>query len=366
MTRSASLTRRITGGAVAVGLGLAGALGTAGVAVAGVPNHWGFAYVSAPAKAGTPPLTHQAGSWPAPFHVHVTPGAVGQVLVVFPRVAAKGGVVHVTAVGDGPFWCQVQSFGPAGPNENAKVRCLKTPGIPAWVPFTIMFTQSARPAGSLAGRYGYVHYQPGHGIVSGFNSIGAANKVKVLGPGRWLVTLPELGASPAAGGIQVTAVNASQPAKCEIAAWKSEAPRQLINIRCYNHAAAPLSTGWTLSYQNRRAITGTKPAKFAYTFNNKPTVSSYVPLPAGVNFNSALMVNHIQHAGTGLSLIRFPGVGLLPDDVLVSGFAVGPGFCNLNTTWGTFGSNVIVRDVGCYTYTGVLINRQSMISYTGR
>jgi hypothetical protein len=131
--------------------------------------------------------------------------------------------------------------------------------------------------------------------------------------------------------------------------------------------ATPLSTGWTLSYQRKRAITGGQPANFAYTVDNKPLLAGpYAPAPPTVNFNSAGAVNTIRSAGAGLRLVQFPGVGVLPNNVLVSGFKVGPGFCNLLTLWATtFGApNVLVRDVACYTSTGVLKNQSSLVTYT--
>jgi len=106
MIRSLGIGRRTA--ALLTGLLLIGALVTilSGSAQASVPNHWGFAFVSQPAVAGIPPLSHQAGSWPPAFKVHTSPGAPGQVMVRFPQIGVKGGVVHVTAVTDTATWCQ--------------------------------------------------------------------------------------------------------------------------------------------------------------------------------------------------------------------------------------------------------------------
>ena len=58
-------------------------------------------------------------------------------------------------------------------------------------------------------------------------------------------------------------------------------------------------------------------------------------------------------------------MGALPDNVLVTPFHTGPGFCNLLTLWATSSAapNVTVRDVACYTAAGVLKSQPSMITY---
>jgi hypothetical protein len=355
-------TTAVTGAACLVA-GLA--LGAAGVAQAAVPSKWGFAYVDKPAIPGIPDLAHQAGSWPAALHVHVTPGLTGQVFVRFPHLASRGGVVHVTAVNQGPVWCQVQKWRPAGPDEVVAVRCYKAGGIPVFSPFTVLYTTSSKGAFPAARAYGYVHYQPGPGIVARFNSAGAANTVTAGPPGVWVVRMPGLGSAPQAGGVQVTAVDAAGPAKCEVAGWVSTPAGQRFLVRCYNGLTTPLKTGWSLSYQRGRAITGAQPKLFAYTFNNHPLIPGpYAPVPPGVNFNSLGGVNTILRAGGGLSLVQFPRVGTLPNTVLVSPFSAGPGFCNLLTLWGTFGSNVVVRDVACFTATGAHQGHAALITYT--
>ncbi len=357
-------------------LGICCAAGTAaltatGAAQAAVPDRWGFAFVSAPSVPGIPDLQHQAGSWPAPFHVHTAPGAVGQVFVRFPKIASKGGVVHVTAVGDGrPVWCQAQKWGPSGGSEVVAVRCYRAsagPAMPVFAPFAITYSTSSKGAFPAGRGYGYVHFRPGSGIVARFNSSGGTNTVTHGPAGVWLVTMPGLGTGTQAGGVQVTAVNPAGPAKCQLSGWASSAARLRFVVRCYNGMATPLNTGWTLSYQRRRAITGGQPAHFAYTIDNKPLLAGpYAPAPPGVNFNSAGGINDIRSAGTGLRFVRLPRVGKRPDNVLVTGFKTGPGFCNLITVWATTGGavkDVLVRDVECFTATGVPKNHASLITY---
>jgi hypothetical protein len=374
MSASRSLTRRLAAAIGAASLSLTGlgavvALSAPGIATAAVPDQWGFAYVSKPAVPGTPDAQHQAGSWPGPFMVTTKPGVVGQVIVRFPKIASKGGVVHVTADDGRAVWCQAQKWGPSGSDEIAIVRCFRAsagPAVPVFAPFTVMFTRSSKAPVPAGRAYGYVHFQPGPGVVARFNSAGAVNTVAAGPVGVWVVTMPGLGSAVQSGGVQVTAVDPAGPAKCELGGWAWSAGAQRFQVRCFNGMTTPLSSGWTLTYQRKRAVTGGQPKHFAYTLDNKPLIAGpYAPAPPSVNFNSVAAVNTIRSAGAGLRLVQFPSVGVLPNNVLVSAFKVGPGFCNLVTLWATtFGApNVIVRDVACYTAAGVLKSQPSLVTY---
>jgi len=352
----------------AAGLSAGLAVAAAGPAQAAVPNKWGFAFVDKPSVASVPVLAHQAGSWPAPMHVHSTPGPGKRVFVRFPTLRSGNGVVHVTAVSGTPAWCQALSWAASGPDEVVGVRCYKAGGIAAFVPFTIAYTTSSKGPFPAAAAYGYVHYQPGSGIVAKFNSTGAPVTVTPVAPGRWTVRMLALASAAQQGNVQVTAVNPTVPAKCELQKWAWGGNGQVFSVNCYDQAAAPLKTGWTLSYTHLRAITGTKPVHYAYTFNNKPLVPGpYAPVPAGVNFSSLAGVNTIRTAGAGLSLVLLPRVGALPNTVLVTPFNAGPGFCDLLSVWGTTpgaAGAVTVRDVACYSPAGTPAKRASLITYT--
>jgi hypothetical protein len=331
---------------------------------AAVPNRWGFAFVDNPSTAGIPVASRQAGSWPAPFQVHSAPQPGAIVAVKFPRIGGKGGVVHVTAVTDQPVWCQAVSFGPAGPDELVNVRCYEV-GKPVFVPFTVLYTQSSKgtfPGGTH--HYAYLHFEPGSGIVAGFNSSGATDIVTPGATGEWKVVLPGVGSSGLAGNLQVTAVNPKVPATCVVAAWNATTAAQSILVRCYQ-ATTPLSTGWDLSYTRARAITGTAPKRYAYTFDLHPATPSYSPVPPEINFNSVPgPASTIHAAGTGLRLVTFPRVGALPSTVLATAAGSAPGFCSLLSPWAVGGSSAIVRDVACYSGTGARTSRPSLITYT--
>jgi hypothetical protein len=336
-------------------------------AQASVPDRWGFAFVDSPSVAGVTDPNHQAGSWPPGFVVHSAPGAPGQVFVTFPQIAAKAGVVHVTAVIDVAVWCQAQKWGPSGPDEVVAVRCYRPGGTPVFAPFVVTFGQSSATKLAPSQAFGYLHFEPGSGVVTSFNSAGAANTVAPGPPGVWTVTLHGLGPASFAGGVQVSAVNPAVAAKCEVQHWAPAAAGQIFEVRCFDGTINPLATGWTLTYQLGRTITGTLPKLFGYSYDNQPAnPGPYAPVPPPVNFNSAGGVNTLLRAGTGLRLVSFPRVGQLPNTVLLTPVGAGPGFCNLITPWATTPPNVIVRDVACYTAKGVRANQQFTITYASK
>ncbi|MGV9778095.1 hypothetical protein [Streptosporangium sp. NPDC003464] len=343
----------------------AGLTAVAASAEAAVPNRWGFAHVNV--NSGIPDLARQAGSWGAGFNVSVSPGVVGQTYVKFPQIGIAKGVVHVTAISQSAYWCQAQKWGPsptpAGPDLVAVVQCYRYGGAPVFTPFTIAFEQSTGvlPAPQA---FGYVHYD-GASVVADFNSAAALNTV-AGGAGVWTVTLPGLGSATLAGNVQVTAVDPVQPARCKVGGWASAPGAQTVQVRCHNATNLPLNTGWTLTYQRERAITGAAvpPKNFAYTFDNAPAnPGPYAPAPAAVNYNSQGGINTVQTAGTGQRLVTFPTVGVLPDHVQVTAYGPGPEFCNLVSLWNTSSNTAIVRNVVCYNAT-TRVDRPSLTTYT--
>jgi hypothetical protein len=361
-SKPGTIIRKLVAAATAAGLGLGLAVAATSAAQAAVPNAWAFAFVRSP--VGPVDATHWAESVasPTPTAASIGPGVE---VVRFRNVGhVKGGVVHTTAVTDQLAWCQAVGWRPLGGSEYVTVRCFRKGGVPVFVPFTVTFSQSS---GTLPGglSYAYLHYSAG--IVSAYNSKGLANAVTPAGTGSWLVRLHGPGPASAAGGIQVTAVS-KLPRICDVAGWARTPAQQIIKVKCYNPAGVPAGSGWTLSYQRGRAITGTRPHRFAYTFNTKPLLAGpYAPGPAGVNFNSAGAINTIQRSGLAESLVRFRRVGFLPNTVLVTAAATGARVCNLNTSWATTASReVIVRDVVCYKATGGMAPTQSLVSYTSK
>ncbi|GII75881.1 hypothetical protein Sru01_08630 [Sphaerisporangium rufum] len=347
---------------IAAALLATGLAATAGPAGAAVPDNWGFALVDT--TSGVPDPNHQAGSWPAPDVVTVFPGGPGQTYVKFPKIASKRGVAHVTAISQTGQWCQVQKWGPSGSDEIVVVQCYLYGGTPAWSRFTVVFEESsgALPAPEAFATIAW----DGGSIISEYNSSLGVNTVTPTSTGVWTVWLPGVGSSGQAGDIQVTAVDSSAPARCKVSAWSPSLGGQKIQVRCHDATSIPYKTGWNLTYHRERAVTGAAipPKYFGYVFDNMPAnPGPYTPVPAGVSYNSVGSFNEIRSAAVGQRLVTFHKIGVLPDHVQVTAFGPGPEYCNLVTTWATYGMEVIVRNVVCYN--GVTrVDQASMVTYT--
>ncbi len=213
-------------------------------------------------------------------------------------------------------------------------------------------------------------HDSGTSVVSSYNSTGSANTVTTLGTGVWRVKLHGAGPATHSGGIQVTAVNPTKPAICDVGGQTWTTSGQTITVRCYGSSGKPLKSGWNLSYQRGRAITGAKPGLFAYTLNTEPLVPGpYAPAPPGVNVNTGGGINRIKRSGGG----EWLGAGQAaassepwPNTVFVTAASSVPRVCNLNTTWATAAGpgTVIVRDVVCYKVSGAMTPSKWFLSYT--
>lgn len=354
--RSWSARRWWAGGAVlavlAAGLAVAG---PGGAAQAAVPDRFGFVLWN-----GTSPVP--SGTSPAATTVTVL--GVGRYEVVFPGQAAAGGVVHVTAINSAPHWCQVDAFGPSGPDERVKISCYRVGGTLDPSSFSAIFSSSSGPAGAN-GHFGYVDSQPSGALISQYNSAGQGNIVTPGPPGQWQVDFPGLATpGPVAGSLQSTAVNPQIAARCKVAGWASSLSGQSVKVYCFDAAGAPLNTRFTLTYQYQRSLYGAvaPPKYFGYLWNTPPLG------PPSTNFNSQLGsgVNTIASSGVGLSLVRFPALAAPPDNVEVTAAGPGSEFCGLSWVWTYSGADVIVRNVNCFTNAGTPVNTGFLISHNSR
>lgn len=342
--------------AISALLGAVALLGTmlvsATPAQAAVPNRFGFVlYNGAVVAAGTTPAA-----------TTVVPLAVGIYQVTFPGQAFSGGVVHVTAISNGPRWCQAQSWAPSGANEVVIIRCYRAGGVLDNSGFSAFFTTSSGPG--AGGPYGYVDTQASGAIVSQYNAAGAPNTVTPIAVGQWSVKFPGIGSGgPIDGSVQVTAV-ATVPTRCKIRNWTSIPAQQEVNVLCFNAAGALVNSRFTVSYQQKTSLYGPAipPKYFGYLWNNPPVG------PPTTNFNSQLgfSANTLTPAGVGLSLVTFPAIGFNPLTVQVTAAGSNANFCGLNFPWTVAGTTLYVRDVSCYTNAGAAINTGFTVSANSR
>ncbi|MEU7819315.1 hypothetical protein [Catellatospora sp. NPDC049111] len=338
-------------------VGIVAMLGTLLVAgtpaQAAVPNRFGFVLWNGAAVVA-------GGTTPAA--TTVAPLGVGLYQVTFPGQAAPGGVVHVTAITNGPRWCQAETWFPSGVNEIAIIRCYRVGGVPDNSGFSAFFTMASGVGAS--GPYGYVDTQPTGVIISQYNAAGAANLVTPLGVGQWSVKFPNIGSGgPIDGSAQVTAV-ASVGTRCKIRNWTSIPAQQEVIVFCFNSAGALVNSRFTVSYQQKASLYGAgfPPQYFGYLWNAPPVG------PAFTNFNSVLGygANTLISAGPGLSLVTFRQIGFAPLTVQVTAAGSNSNFCGLNFPWTISGVDLYVRDVSCYTNAGAAVNTGFTVSASSR
>lgn len=331
--------RRLACG-LAAGALAATVISGAGSAGAAVPDRFGFVLYSGGVVVGS-------GTTPAGTTVGVI--GTGQYKINFVGAAAAGGVVHVTAINSAPHWCQVNGFGPSGADEVVTISCHRVGGAPDFTDFSAIFSSSSGTA-SAGGAFGYVNSTPSGALISQYNSATFGNTVIHTGIGQWSVKFPGLStAGPIDGSLQATAVSGvTVPARCKVASWTSSTSGQIAQVTCYDAAGSPADSQFTLTYQYQRSLYGgaIPPKYFGYLWN-KP-----VGGPVSTNFNSITGPGtNTLSAGT-LSLVTFPRIGALPDDIQVTGYGPGSDFCGMNVAWTHAGTDTIVRDVNCFTNTG--------------
>jgi hypothetical protein len=326
-------------------------------AQAAVPDAVGFALYS-PASATLP------DAWPATTTVSSL--SPGHYVVRFPGTAARGGVVHVTAVQAGPHWCQAEKWTPSGTDELVYVGCYKAGGVPDVSGFSVIFTSSSGPLPSSSpagGRYGYVDAKPTGGVISQYNSVLATNSVTHLVVGSWLVKMPGLSTpAPRAGGLQATAVNSEIAAFCKVVNWTAAGTDQQIQVACFSRSGAPLDTEFTLSFQYQRALYGAAypPKVFGYLGN----LISVGPAGGATNFNSitGTASNSLLATSLGNWEAFFPSLAVRPDNVQVTSAGSSLSFCALTAPWSANGIQTVVKTVACYTINGTPVGSDFLVS----
>jgi len=348
MSRAMGIGRLLLGG-LAVAALAAGAASGPGAASAAVPDQFGFVLWNGGAVDPT-------GTTPPGTSVGV--GGVGQYKIDFVGAAAKGGVLHVTAINPAPHWCQVNSFGPSGPDEIATISCYQVGGALDYTDFSAVFGSSTGPIGP--GAFGYVNALPGGSLVSQYNSSGAGNSVAHVSTGVWQVKFPGLSTpGPIDGSLQATAISpVTVPARCKIFNWSSSPSGQFAQVNCYDPTGAPFDTQFDLTYQYQRALWGGygPPKYFGYLWNQP------VGGPASTNYNNPLGPGANSMSPGPLASVKFYSLAVLPDDLQVTAAGQGSDFCGLDKPWQHFGSDTVAQNVNCFTNAGAPIGSGFLIS----
>jgi hypothetical protein len=318
---------------------------------AAVPD--AYAFVTAGSSGNVDP----SKTWPP--GTTVTQPQFGYYEITFPGQAAKGGVVHVVPINDGPWWCQPVKWAPSGADEVVVIMCSELGGLLSNVPFTATFAGSSGPPSS-AGRYAYVESDASGAIVTEYNSSGAPNSVTTTGGGLYNVTLPGLGAGRYEGGVQATATGPVS-ARCKVRKWGFDPSAQFIVVSCFDALGNPAKVGFTLTYQYQQALFGGAypPKYFGYDWYLS---TGSGPVYPETNFNSVtgVGVNTVSQIATGMYEVTFPNLALTPDDIQVTAYGATASWCQLLQFWKT--GNDTVASVACFAAIGGFVDSAFFVS----
>jgi hypothetical protein len=289
----------------------------------------------------------------APADTSILRSGVGRYRVVFPRAAARHGVVHVAAVNPGPVWCQVMAFGPFGADELVSVGCFRAGGTPADTNFSISFNghdSATPPPAPELGKFGYLDARADGTILTAYNSTGRTNTVTPSGAGTYRVSLPGLGAAGGRrGGLMVTAIAPASPARCKVGGWTTSTAGQDALVVCHDAAGARTNTRFTLTFHDQPTWGETFPwAQYGYVWRQGLTGSD------PTNFNSVLGEggNRSLNGPDGQVAVELPHLTTRPDTVQLAAFGTSADFCAIGQKWYVAGIVTFVPGIRCYTAAG--------------
>jgi len=187
------------------------------------------------------------------------------------------------------------------------------------------------------------------------NSTGGVNTVRRTGVGRYVVTLPNLGAL--GGTAHATAYGATSNS-CQVTNWLVAGAALNVGVRCYSTAGSFADTQFTASFTNRPPR-----ARLGYVWADMPTSAAYTPSTT-YQWNSTGGVNTTVRWGVGSYRVRLPGLGAASGHVQVTAYGDTAAGCKV-IGWGPSGTaqNVNVR---CHTLGGVPVDARYSLTYVNR
>lgn len=354
----------------------------AGAAHATLPNVWGYGYHDPGAPAPGPLQTSLTS---AGTTGQITSASGNSYLVVFPNVGATQGVVHVTAVAttgspapQPPAWCEPDSWFPSGAHELVKVSCWAVSGGTA-MPFPTGFVitwVSATYSGPPVSDFAYAEADGAGGLLTQFDSAGAALDVGHLSTGVYQIKLPGVGpaGSLLGGDLQVTGQTtlSGVPARCKVGAWLNGGGTQVPTVLCFDGGTgAPVDARWSLTYQYKLDVRGLPALTWGYYWQHSGA-------SAATDFDSAaswgaVVSGSAPAAGT---TVLMPGLGPSATPYStgnVTAFGPGPDFCRLGELgggppWFNNSGWLQIRSVDCFKGVGAPAPTLSdfFVTYTGK
>lgn len=221
---------------------------------------------------------------------------------------------------------------------------------------------TAGPAHAAAKAYGYVWgYQPAaanYQAISGYeyNSAGGAIHIQRSGVGDYRVRFVSAAAPGAIA--HASAYGSGNSSFCTIAAWAPSAGDELLRIRCFDGAGAPVDSRFVASFTNAQS------AGLAYAFSDDPApVGWYEPATQ----HDALAGIQVSRIGVGRYLVdsatlSADGAALSDSGYLrASAYGVAPVRCEILDPAAYAPALIPVR---CYDINGGWVDSRFTVSYS--
>jgi hypothetical protein len=367
-------------------------LGTVELASAAPPTApvWGFVW----SNQTSPPLNwhyapsadYQNGSWRAnpvttSASVTIVRNAIGQYTVVFPFIgiprpnsqASTAGIALATGYGYAGASCHADMWlesDSSATNELVVVSCRDRTGNPVDSQFTAMFTNAGTAVAPAGTAYSYLAYiwnwSPAarEWPINQYNSDGQRGYVDRLGVGFYQVHLPGPSFTAVGGHVQINALHTDEPngtrPNCVVTWWYPSGDGQNVHVVC-TRGGVPAESKFALVYSRNRSIMSHLVQGFVWSPNGD---FGEVPANSWYSANSFGRTNTINHYATGRYVVRFPGVGRLPDHVQVTPYGDINRYCTVNqwsSAWGSWGDALVYVD--CYDSVGQLTDSAFDVAY---
>ncbi|MGW5052140.1 hypothetical protein [Actinokineospora sp. NPDC004072] len=199
------------------------------------------------------------------------------------------------------------------------------------------------------------------------NTTGALNTIRRAATGVYEVRFTGLGEH---GGIAHATAYGSAANHCKVSGWAYSSGDQVVSVRCFTLAGAPVDTRFTASYTNRTTWAGfdygrTYPGAYVYAWN--PTAANYAA--EGVyQYNSAGQTNTVTRSARGTYHVLLPGIG----NAVVGGHAqatahgYGPERCSAVGFGWTNPTSTIKVTVRCADRAGAPVDTRFSLTFTDR
>lgn len=189
------------------------------------------------------------------------------------------------------------------------------------------------------------------------NSTGAANTIERTGTGVYKVIFTNLASYEGeSGNPQVTALGTAGE-HCTTSRWAPDGtPDQLVTVRCFSAAGAPVDAEFTASYV--RSVSAAEP--FTYLWADDETDPAYTP-STHHQFNSTGGTNTITRTSTGVYDVVLDNLDSEGGTVKVTAFGSTSAYCKA-ADWDGTGTDELV-EVRCFDFTGGPVDAKFTLAF---